>query len=165
MKQKMAVSFKSLMSSVMGKGAATGGPAPMDKLFTKTDPAVDGDDCLHDCDGCVVKYPRGFKIEESDLLYGHVNEWSTHVLIATSKSDWVRDSAEEKGSVMEAIGKADKPTNGVSSFLFSLSLPIWCISLFHFTLHLNTFPSTPYAGRSSINTTWCWVYYHLILLR
>ena len=132
----------------MGKGATTAGPAPMDKLFTKTDPAVDGDDCLHDCDGCVVKYPRGFKIEESDLLYGHVNEWSTHVLIATSKADWVRDSADEKGSVMEAIAKADKPTNGVSCFPFTLSLPACLVSLFSLGalcalltfLHLNHLP-------------------------
>lgn len=30
--------------------------------------------------------------------------WSTHLLIATGKSDWVRDIADEKGSVMEAVG-------------------------------------------------------------
>lgn len=117
-KQKMAVSFKSLMSSVLGKGGAGAGPAPMGELFTKTDPAVDGDECLHDCDGCSIKYPRNFKIEESDLLYGQVSEWATHALVATGKTDWVRDSSDEKGSVMEAIEHADKPTNGVSGFFF-----------------------------------------------
>ncbi|KAJ6787596.1 hypothetical protein PWT90_10414 [Aphanocladium album] len=112
-KQKMAVSFKSLMSSVLGRGSENGsGPAPMGELFTKTDPAVDGDECLHDCDGCSVKYPRSFKIETDDVLYGHVKEWATHALVATGKSDWVRDSADEKGSVMEAIEHAHKPTNG-----------------------------------------------------
>lgn len=111
-KQKMAVSFRSLMSSVLGK-PDDGGPTPMLSLFTKTDPAKDGDDCLHDCEGCSVKYPRGFKIEESDVLYGNVKEWSTHVLIATGKTDWVRDSADEKGSVMEALDHVHKPTNGV----------------------------------------------------
>lgn len=115
MKQKMAVSFKSFMSSVLGREASESGPPPVDKLFTKTDPAVDGDDCLHDCDGCAVKYPRGFKIDESDVLYGHVKEWSTHILVATSKTDWVRDSADEKGSVMEAVANAESPTNGVSA--------------------------------------------------
>ncbi|KAK8141193.1 hypothetical protein G3M48_000598 [Beauveria asiatica] len=111
-KQKMAVSFKSLMSSVLGRGSG-GGPTPIDELFPKTDPAVDGDDCLHDCEGCSVKYPRGFKIETEDYLYGQVKEWATHVIVATGKSDWVRDSADEKGSVMEAIEKsAPKPANG-----------------------------------------------------
>lgn len=117
-KQKMAVSFKSLMSSVLGGGKTAGeGPTPIGELFTKTDPAVDGDDCLHDCDGCSVKYPRNFKIETEDVLYGHVKEWATHAIVATGKSDWVRDSAEEKGSVMEAIEHASKPTNGVCSQL------------------------------------------------
>ncbi|TQV98162.1 sucrase/ferredoxin-like family protein [Cordyceps javanica] len=117
-KQKMAVSFKSLMSSVLGGRAgggpeAPGGPAPIGELFAKTDPAVDGDDCLHDCDGCSVKYPRNFKVETDDYLYGQVKGWETHAIVATSKADWVRDSADEKGSVMEAIEHAPvKPTNG-----------------------------------------------------
>lgn len=121
-KKKMAVSFKSLMSSVLGRGAdsSSTGPAPMTELFAKTDPAVDGDECLHDCDGCSVKYPRNFKVETEDQLYGQVKEWATHVLVATSKADWVRDSSDEKGSVMEAIEHAPhKPTNGVSLFFFS----------------------------------------------
>lgn len=112
-KQKMAVSFKSLMSSVLGRGA-DGGPTPILELFPKTDPAVDGDECLHDCEGCSVKYPRNFKVETEDDLYGHVKEWATHAIVATSKSDWVRDSADEKGSVMQAIDNAPhKPSNGV----------------------------------------------------
>ena len=59
---------------------------------------------------------KGFKIEEDDELYGHVNGWSTHILVATGKTDWVRDVADEKGSLMEAIEKkADvKISNGVS---------------------------------------------------
>ncbi|EJP67304.1 actin patches distal protein [Beauveria bassiana ARSEF 2860] len=115
-KQKMAVSFKSLMSSVLGRGS-DGGPTPIEQLFPKTDPAVDGDDCLHDCEGCSVKYPRGFKIETEDYLYGQVKEWATHVVVATGKSDWVRDSADEKGSVMEAIEKsAPRPANGKMKF-------------------------------------------------
>lgn len=88
------------------------GTATVTELFPTTTPAVDGEDCSHDCESCHVSYPRGFKIDESDLLYGHVKGWSTHVLVATGKSDWVRDVEDEKGSVMQAFGNADKPKNG-----------------------------------------------------
>ncbi|KAI0541932.1 Sucrase/ferredoxin-like-domain-containing protein [Xylaria digitata] len=114
LKQKMALGFKSLLGSA--RRFATGeepSTAPgMTELFQPTDPAVDGQDCTHDCESCHVSYPRGFKVEESDLLYGHVKGWSTHVIVATGKSDWVRDVEDEKGSVMEAFGDATKPTNG-----------------------------------------------------
>lgn len=86
-----------------------------DALFAKTDPAVDGDDCLQDCASCSVKYPRNFTIDETEELYGHVKGWSTHLIVATGKTDWVRDVADEKGSVMEAVDRGDvKPSNGVS---------------------------------------------------
>jgi hypothetical protein len=49
------------------------------------------------------------------VLYGHVKGWATHLLVATGKTDWVRDIADEKGSVMEAVAKAKvQPANGVS---------------------------------------------------
>jgi len=86
-----------------------------EELFPTTDPAVDGDDCLHDCASCSVKYPRKFEIDETEELYGHVKGWSTHLIVATGKTDWVRDVADEKGSIMEAVDKGDaKPSNGVS---------------------------------------------------
>jgi hypothetical protein len=74
-----------------GKGAGGGGDGKpgVTSLFTKTDPAVDGDDCLHDCASCSVKYPARFKIEESDALYGHVKAWEAHLVVATGKADWV----------------------------------------------------------------------------
>ncbi len=106
--------FKSFFNSA--KQTISGAsPAPIDTIFQKVDPAVDGEDCDHDCTSCVVKFPKGFKIDEDDELYGYVKGWATHVLVATGKTDWVRDVAAEKGSVMEAIGKkADvKPSNGV----------------------------------------------------
>ncbi|EED24345.1 sucrase/ferredoxin-like family protein, putative [Talaromyces stipitatus ATCC 10500] len=82
-------------------------------LFPKVDPAVDGEDCDHDCASCTVHYPARFDVEMNDKLYGHVNGWSTHVLVATGKTDWVRDVADEKGSVMEAIEKGGlTPSNG-----------------------------------------------------
>lgn len=91
--------------------------APEGTLFPKTDPAVDGDDCLHDCESCTIKYPRKFEVDEEDKLYGHVQGWSTHLVVATGKTDWVRDVADEKGSVMEAVGKIDvQPKNGVSRY-------------------------------------------------
>ncbi|KAJ5354273.1 Sucrase/ferredoxin-like family protein [Penicillium brevicompactum] len=85
-----------------------------DKLFSNVDPAVDGDDCLHDCATCTVKYPAKFDVDHEDELYGQVKGWSTHILVATGKSDWVRDVADEEGSVMEAIEKGGlEPSNGV----------------------------------------------------
>ncbi|PTB68896.1 hypothetical protein BBK36DRAFT_1207107 [Trichoderma citrinoviride] len=121
--KKMAVSLKSLVSSVLSAvpggvaSAITGpssdtGPAAMEALFPRTRPEADGDECLHDCDSCSVKYPRGFKVDEEDVLYGQVKGWSTHVLVGTGKTDWVRDVADERGSVMEAIQKVGGVTNG-----------------------------------------------------
>lgn len=95
-----------------GKDVEASTAKTMTELFPATDAQVDGDDCTHDCESCHVVYPRGFKIDESDVLYGHIKGWSSHVLVATGKSDWVRDVEDEKGSVMQAFGKADKPTNG-----------------------------------------------------
>lgn len=115
LKQKMALSLKSLVSSaqklVLGDSSSStqsqsqNTPSSPSGLFPATDPAVDGDDCDQDCHSCSIKYPRDFKIDEADELYGHVKGWSTHVLVATGKSDWVRDVADEKGSVMEALEK------------------------------------------------------------
>ncbi|KAK4081057.1 uncharacterized protein Triagg1_2589 [Trichoderma aggressivum f. europaeum] len=124
-KQKMAVSLKSLVSSVLsavpgaagvGAGisgpASSAGPARLEALFARTEAEVDGDECLRDCESCAVKYPRGFKVDEEDVLYGQVKGWSTHVLVGTGKTDWVRDVADERGSVMEAIQRVGGVTNG-----------------------------------------------------
>ncbi|KAF5017735.1 hypothetical protein F66182_10305 [Fusarium sp. NRRL 66182] len=110
-KQRMALSFKNLVSSVLGGQKGETKPSASE-LFIKTDPKVDGEECLHDCENCTGRYPRGFNIEESDVLYGLVQAWSTHLIVATGKSDWVRDVADEEGSIMEAVSKADEPTNG-----------------------------------------------------
>jgi hypothetical protein len=126
LKQKMAVGFKSLLGSA--KKLAIGGDdtetekkhADISELFPKVDPAVDGEDCDRDCDSCAVHYPRSFKIDEEDVLYGFVKGWSTHMLVATGKTDWVRDVADEKGSVMQAIDNSKvSPSNGVCIFLVS----------------------------------------------
>lgn len=110
----MSFGFRSLIDGAkkLAINGAGSHPAPIEELFHKTDPAVDGDDCSHDCSSCTIKYPRSFKIDVDDKLYGFVKGWSTHMLVATGKMDWVRDVADEKGSVMEAVQAASSPTNG-----------------------------------------------------
>jgi hypothetical protein len=49
----MALSFKNLVSSVLGSGAKDDKPPSASELFVKTDPKVDGDECLHDLCGKV----------------------------------------------------------------------------------------------------------------
>ncbi|KAK0743154.1 Sucrase/ferredoxin-like-domain-containing protein [Schizothecium vesticola] len=109
----MAAGFRALVNSAKKLAIGdSGSKADADTLFPAVDKAVDGDDCDHDCASCSVKYPKGFKIDEEDALYGFVKGWSTHVLVATGKTDWVRDVADEKGSVMQAIDKTKGPRNG-----------------------------------------------------
>ena len=110
---------KSIWGSKEPNTAAEESKSPaVDNLFTKVDPAVDGDDCNHDCARCDIKYPRKFSIDETDHIYGNIKAWSTHVLVATGKTDWVRDVGDEKGSIMEAFDKTSvKPSNGVSYLL------------------------------------------------
>ncbi|KAH8896995.1 hypothetical protein GQ53DRAFT_638564 [Thozetella sp. PMI_491] len=145
------------------------GGAPMDQLFTKVDKAVDGDDCDHDCDSCVVHYPKNFSIDESDTLYGFVKGWSTHLLVATGKSDWVRDVTDEKGSVMQAIGHARGPDNGRLMLSASniptphhtsdYSEPTTVLLLPAFTIIENVTPATvptlisEYVNKAPTNTT------------
>ncbi|KAL8667984.1 MAG: hypothetical protein Q9168_007149 [Polycauliona sp. 1 TL-2023] len=87
--------------------------APEELLFPKVDPAVDGEDCDRDCESCSIRYPAKFSIDEDDKLYGHVNAWATHMLVATGKTDWVRDVSDEKGSVMQAVRDCGvEPSNG-----------------------------------------------------
>ena len=85
------------------------------QLFPKTDPTIDGEECLHDCESCTIHYPKKFSIDEDEKVYGGVSGWSTHLIVGTGKTDWVRDVADEEGSVMEAVGKSKvQPNNGVS---------------------------------------------------
>lgn len=88
--------------------------ASEDVLFPKVRPELDGEDCDRDCASCTIRYPAKFVVDLEDKLYGNVAGWATHVLVATGKTDWVRDVADEKGSVMEAVEKSGvKPVNGV----------------------------------------------------
>lgn len=86
-----------------------------DRLFRKVDPAVDGEECIRDCASCTIRYPSKFDVDMKDKLYGNIGGWATHMLVATGKTDWVRDVADEKGSVMEAVERGGvEPSNGVS---------------------------------------------------
>lgn len=92
-------------------------------LFPATDPKVDGDDCLRDCDACTTHYPNKFSIDESDKLYGHVKGWNTHLIVGTGKTDWVRDVTDEKGSVMQAVGRAGLERKNGKIMLSASNLP------------------------------------------
>lgn len=84
----------------------------IDALFPRTRPEIDGEECLHDCANCSIQYPRKFKIDEEDPLYGHINGFERHLIVATGKTDWVRSVEDEKESVMEAIGKHTGDVDG-----------------------------------------------------
>ena len=115
---KLTSALSSSEAPIVSKDGEFGRATRTEHLFPTTDPTVDGEECLRDCDSCSVKYPRKFEIDETEGLYGHVKGFSTHLLVATGKTDWVRDVADEKGSVMEAVDRGDvKPSNGVSQFI------------------------------------------------
>jgi hypothetical protein len=95
-------------------------------LFPTVDRAVDGEDCDRDCATCTIEYPQKFSIDEDDKLYGHVKAWHTHMLVATGKTDWVRDVADEKGSVMEAVGKHGQQLKNGKMMLSASNMPVPC---------------------------------------
>jgi hypothetical protein len=92
-------------------------------LFPATNPDVDGEDCLRDCDGCSVHYPAKFKIDEDDALYGHVKGWETHLIVGTGKTDWVRDVTDEKASVMQAVGRVGVDRRNGKVMLSASNMP------------------------------------------
>ncbi|KAK2731472.1 hypothetical protein FQN57_003367 [Myotisia sp. PD_48] len=99
--------------------------APTERsLFTAVDPIVDGDECDRDCASCLIRYPAKFNIDLEDKLYGNVNAWSTHILVATGKTDWVRDVADEQGSIMEAIEKGGLEPNNGTLKLSASNIPV-----------------------------------------
>ncbi|OQO11254.1 hypothetical protein B0A48_05510 [Cryoendolithus antarcticus] len=93
-------------------------------LFPTTTAEVDGEDCLHDCESCTIHLPRKWEIDEDDKLYGNIKGWQRHLLVATGKTDWVRDVEDEKGSVMEAVGKAASAVEGGRLMLSASNIPL-----------------------------------------
>ncbi|KAK3401623.1 Sucrase/ferredoxin-like-domain-containing protein [Sordaria brevicollis] len=106
--------FKSFLNTAKSYAIGDSGSKATkpEELFPVVSKEVDGDDCDHECATCTIQYPRSFKIDEEDELYGQIKGWATHVLVATNKTDWVHDVADEKGSVMQAIAGAKAPANG-----------------------------------------------------
>ncbi|KXS97999.1 hypothetical protein AC578_8758 [Pseudocercospora eumusae] len=95
----------------------------IDALFPRTHPETDGEECLHDCASCSVSLPRKWSIDEEDKLYGGVNGWSRHLLVATGQTDWVRSVENVKGSVMEAVGEHMGKVEGGKLMLSASNIP------------------------------------------
>lgn len=88
-----------------------------DYIFPMVDPKQDGPNCKLDCADCTVHFPSKVKVENSRVLYGHIKEFHTHVLVATGKSDWTERVENEKGSLMEAFDtSSNKSKHGVCEF-------------------------------------------------
>lgn len=81
-----------------------GAPCTPEYIFPTVQPGEDGPDCLQDCADCTVRYPK-FKVDAVKPLYGHIKEYSTHVLVATGQSDWIEKVKSDKGSLMEAFAQ------------------------------------------------------------
>lgn len=110
-----------------------GGSSSPDYIFPTVNPEQDGPDCRQDCTSCTAKYPTKFKIDTTRPLYGHIKEFSTHVLVATGKADWIAKVKQDKGSLMEAFAQTPvKSRHGVRSLhicLCTFSSPLsdaWC---------------------------------------
>ncbi|KAF7194643.1 Actin patches distal protein 1 [Pseudocercospora fuligena] len=95
----------------------------IDALFPRTNPETDGEECLHDCASCSVNLPRKWSIDEEDKLYGGINGWSRHLLVATGQTDWVRSVEDVKGSVMEAVGEHMSKVEGGKLMLSASNIP------------------------------------------
>jgi len=103
--------LKRLGSSLLTPRSQSPSATTKETLFPPI-PADDGD-CNHDCDACPIAdaasgsgYGRAFDkigIDTSDELWGQVKAYATHVIVATGKTDWIRDVEEIEGSVMAAL--------------------------------------------------------------
>jgi len=88
------------------------------------------DACNHDCSACPSTsgsgYGRQFDkigVDHSGSLWGLVNAYSTHVIVATGKSDWIRDVKEIPGSLMEALHKRAKEAKNGPMMISASNLP------------------------------------------
>lgn len=108
-----------------------GGDSSPDYIFPTVNSEQDGPDCRQDCTGCTAKYPAKFKIDTTKPLYGHIKEFSTHVLVATGKADWVAKVKQDKGSLMEAFAQTPVKSRHGVRLLFASACPVvsqheWC---------------------------------------
>lgn len=95
-----------------------------DALFPRTKIEVDGVECMHDCESCTIRLPHKWSIDEHDKLYGQIQGWSRHLLVATGKSDWARDVADEEDSVMQAMGEHVDNIEGGRLMLSATNIPV-----------------------------------------
>ncbi|KAI5859136.1 Sucrase/ferredoxin-like-domain-containing protein [Tricharina praecox] len=95
-------------------------------------PIPSDDDCNHDCAACPVSdgtgsgYGRAFdKIgtDSSDPLWGQVKAYGTHAIVATGKTDWIRDVEDIKGSVMAALAAKKKAVDNGRLMISASNLP------------------------------------------
>ncbi|OKL61846.1 hypothetical protein UA08_02857 [Talaromyces atroroseus] len=75
-------------------------------IFPTVNPQEDGPDCSKDCADCTVRLPNKFNVETERKLYGKVKPFTTHVLVATGKSDWASHPDNERGTVIHALSEA-----------------------------------------------------------
>lgn len=84
-------------------------PAAYD-LFPAADPTCL--ECAHPC----PEFPPSIQdsIDHKDVLYGTVRDYGPHILVATGKSNWPHTIEEEKGSMANALSKANEASSTAS---------------------------------------------------
>jgi (2Fe-2S) ferredoxin len=113
-------------SFIYPRGNTTSTAAAPDALFPIVNPSEDGDDCTHDCAACPDGYGRAFDkigVDTSDKLWGQVKKYSTHVIVATGETDWIRDVEDIKGSVMQALAKEKDAISSGRMMISASDLP------------------------------------------
>lgn len=96
-------------------------PRTPEYIFPTVTPEQDGPDCRRDCADCTLSYPSRVKIDTAKPLYGHIKEFSTHVLVGTGQSDWVEKVKKDKGSLMEAFAQnSTRSRHGVCMLFYLL---------------------------------------------
>lgn len=94
-------------------------PQTPEYIFPTVTPEQDGPDCRRDCADCTATFSSRVKIDTVKPLYGHIKEFSTHVLVGTGQSDWVEKVKKDRGSLMEAFAQnSARSRHGVRSSIF-----------------------------------------------
>ncbi|KAI5777464.1 Sucrase/ferredoxin-like-domain-containing protein [Geopyxis carbonaria] len=101
--------FAALLRHVTGSSPSTPIEKTTSQTLFHTVTKDEADDCDRDCVSCPESgYGRAFDkigIDTSEVVWGAVKAYSTHVIVATGETDWARDVEEIKGSVMERLSQ------------------------------------------------------------
>jgi (2Fe-2S) ferredoxin len=88
------------------------------------------DACNHDCSACPSTSESGYGrqfdrigVAHGGDLWGLVKAYSTHVIVATGKSDWIRDVEDIPGSLMQALRKRAKEAKNGRMMISASNLP------------------------------------------